>query len=135
MPTKQIQRPERSFMSAAVDRYLAKAPRHQRQALDTLRRAVRAAVPDATEVIRTGVPAFRYRNRPLVGIGAARHHVALYIMYGGVLKSHAADLVRYDTSNTVVRFDTTTPVPVGLVRKLVKARAVEIDADGRRTAS
>jgi uncharacterized protein YdhG (YjbR/CyaY superfamily) len=85
-------------------------------------------VPDADEVIRRGVPAFRYRGKPLVGMGAARRHVALYVMYGTVLKTHAAELEAYDTSNTVVRFDPHRPIPRDLVTKLVRARSVEIDA-------
>jgi hypothetical protein len=40
-----------------------------------------------------GVPAFQYRGSPLVSIGSARRHVSLYVMYGDVLKSHAADLL------------------------------------------
>jgi uncharacterized protein YdhG (YjbR/CyaY superfamily) len=88
-------------------------------------------VPGAEEVIRSGVPAFRYRGEPLVSIGAARRHVSLFVMYGTALESHAAELEAYATSNTVVRFDPSLPIPVGLVTKLVRARAAEIDGHAR----
>jgi uncharacterized protein YdhG (YjbR/CyaY superfamily) len=116
-------------MAAAVNEYLARISDGHRLALEQLRDAVLSVVPDAEEVIRVGVPAFRYRGRPLVSIGDAQRHVALYVMYGDVLMAHAAELETYDTSNTVVRFDPDQPIPVDLVRKLVRARAAEIDDD------
>jgi uncharacterized protein YdhG (YjbR/CyaY superfamily) len=118
-------------VASGVDEYLARAPEAHRRALEQLRRAVLSVVPGAEEVIPSRVPAFRHRGRPLVSIGTARRHVSLFIMYGAVLKDHAAQLEAYDTSNTVVRFDPSQPIPVDLVAKLVRARAAEI-ADTRR---
>jgi uncharacterized protein YdhG (YjbR/CyaY superfamily) len=112
------------------DDYLAQATVTHRRALEQLRKAVLSVVPDAEQVIRTGVPAFRYHSRPLVSIGDAHRHVALYVMYGDVLKTHAQELTPYDVSNTVVRFDPTKPIPVGLVSKLVRARVAELDRTG-----
>lgn len=118
-------------VARALDEYLARAPDGHRMALKQLHEAVMSAVPHADEVIRRGVPAFRYHGKPLVSIGAAQRHVALYVMYGAVLTAHAAELQAYDTSNTVVRFDPNQPIPVGLVTKLVRARAAEIDGTHR----
>lgn len=115
-------------MAKAFDEYLVRAPNEHREALEQLRAAVLSAVPDAEEVVRSGVPAFHYRAKPLVSIGAAKGHVSLYVMYGAALRVHAAELEGYDVSNTVVRFDPAQPVPVDLVAKLVRARAAEIDA-------
>jgi uncharacterized protein YdhG (YjbR/CyaY superfamily) len=115
-------------MAGAVDAYLARAPEQHRIALNQLREAIKSVVPDAEETIRTRVPAFRYRGRPLVSIGASQRHISLFIMYGRVLKEHAAALGAYDTSNTVVGFDPGRPVPIDIVTRLVRARAAEIDA-------
>lgn len=111
--------------------YLERLPEAHQQALKRLRQAVIAAVPDVEETVRRGVPAFRYRAKPLVSIGAALRHVSLYVMYGAVLTQHKGQLEAYDTSNTVVRFDPTVPIPVRLVKTLVRARAVEIDGTCR----
>jgi uncharacterized protein YdhG (YjbR/CyaY superfamily) len=114
-------------LARAHGEYLAQVPVEHRRALRQLREAIGSATPHAEEIIRRGVPAFRYRGKPLVSIGATRRHVSLYVMYGAVLDAHAAELERYETSNTVVRFDPNRPVPLGLVTKLVRARAAEID--------
>ena len=119
-------------MSSPTDEYFARAREEHRAALEQLRAAIRAVAPEAEEVIRSGVPAFRYNGKPLVSIGAAQRHVALYVMYGSVLKAHEDELAAYDTSNTVVRFDPAQPIPVGLVTKLVSARIDEIVGRRRR---
>jgi uncharacterized protein YdhG (YjbR/CyaY superfamily) len=64
-------------MGGAVDDYLARVPPNQREALERLRQAIRSVVPGVEEVIRNGVPAFRYRGKPLVSIGAAKRHISL----------------------------------------------------------
>lgn len=114
-------------MRSAVDEYLARLPKEQRAALEQLRQAIKSVVPEVEEVIRTGVPAFRHNGKPLVGIGAAKRHVALYIMYGVVLETHKDELRAFDTSNTVIRFTPDKPLPAHLVIKLVKARMAEIE--------
>jgi len=106
-------------MARSVDEYLARLPKDQQGALEQLRQTIRAAVPEVEETIRTGVPAFRYHDKPLVSIGAAKRHVALYIMYGAVLKTHEDELKVYALSK---------PLPSRLVTKLVKARMTEIQA-------
>ena len=61
--------PERS---AEIDAFLAGLPQATREALEELRRAIATAAPDAVEAIGYGVPAFRYRGRPLVSLAPAR---------------------------------------------------------------
>jgi uncharacterized protein YdhG (YjbR/CyaY superfamily) len=115
-------------VAGPVDEYLAKLPREQREVLEGLRRTIRSAVPEAEEAIRSRVPAFRYRGRPLVSMGASKRHLSLFIMYGAVLEAHEDELRGFDTSNTVVRFSPEEPIPDRLVTKLVKARKAELDA-------
>ena len=113
-------------MTSPVDEYLARLPQEQRDALEQLRRTIRSVVPGIEETIRNGVPAFRYDGRALVSIGAAKGHVALYIMYGHALQAFRDELKEYDTSNTVIRFTPQKPLPRRLVTELVKARIAEI---------
>jgi uncharacterized protein YdhG (YjbR/CyaY superfamily) len=91
-------------MGSAVDEYLARLPNEQRETLEQVRRAIRSVAPGVEEVIRSGVPAFRYNGKPLVSIGAAKQHVALYVMYGAVLVTYKDELRAFDTSTTVIRF-------------------------------
>lgn len=108
--------------------YLADVRPGHRAALQALHDAVAAAVPEAVVGVRRGVPAFRCRGRTLVSIGDAQHHVSLYVMQGRALEVHAPELVGYDRSRTVVRFDPALPIPAALVGRLARTRLAEVVA-------
>ena len=107
-----------------VDEYLAALPEDKRVALEKLRQAIRAAAPKAEECISYGVPAFRFDGRLLVAFGAAKSHCSFYPGAFPV-SSHKDELKGYDTSKGTVRFQADKPLPVALVRKMVKARIAE----------
>jgi uncharacterized protein YdhG (YjbR/CyaY superfamily) len=114
--------------SAEIDAVLAALPDETRAALEQLRETIRAAAPDAVEAIAYGVPAFRYRGRPLVSFGAGKQQCAFYVQSPAVMEAHAADLEGLDTSKGTIRFTPTTPLPAELVTTLVRARLAETDA-------
>ena len=118
--------------SAEVDDALAGLPGEQRAALGKLRGTIARAAPDAVEAISYGVPAFKYRGRPLVSFGAARTHCAFYVQSPAVMAAHADALTGYDTSKGTVRFAAHSPLPDDLVTTLVKARLTETDAAAKR---
>ena len=109
----------------AVDDYLAALPEDQRSALENLRETIKAVAPDAAESISYGIPSFKYKKRPLIHIGAAKHHCAIYGLVPDAFKD---ELKQYDTSKGTIRFPADMPLPETLVRKLVKARIDEIEA-------
>src|SRR5829696_1710826 len=110
--------------------YLAGVRADQRAALQGLRKAIKAAAPKAEEGISYLLAAFRLDGKPLVAFGATASHCAFYPMSGTTVAAHKADLTGYETSKGTIRFTATKPLPVALVRKLVKARLAE--NEGRR---
>lgn len=114
-------------MPTPIDRYRAQIPEPQRSALVRLRALVTDAVPDAEETIKTRVPAIRYRGKTVVGFGAAKQHVALYVMFGDALRVLKDEFAAFDAGSKVVRFSPEKPLPAALVRKLVRLRLAEID--------
>jgi len=117
--------------SVDVDAFLAALPSETSTALENLRRAIRAAAPDAEESINYGVPAFKYRGRPLVSFGAAKGHCSFYVQSPAVMDAHGDELASYDTSKGTVRFPPDKPLPDALVAKLVRARLAETDATAK----
>jgi uncharacterized protein YdhG (YjbR/CyaY superfamily) len=107
-----------------IDEYLASLSDDQRAALEKLRKAIKAAAPEAEECISYQIPAFRLGGRLLVAFGAAKNHCSFY---PGTfpLKALEHELEDYDTSKGTLRFDADKPLPAALVRKLVKARIAE----------
>jgi uncharacterized protein YdhG (YjbR/CyaY superfamily) len=117
--------------SVDVDAFLAALPADTRAALENLRRAIRAATPGAEESINYGVPAFKYRGRPLVSFGAAKSHCSFYVQSPAVMEAHRDELSSYDTSKGTVRFTPDAPLPDALIAKLVRARTAETDATAK----
>ena len=109
---------------ATIDAYLAALSAEKRVALEKLRQTIRKAAPTAEECISYGIPAFRLRGM-LVGFGAAAKHCAFYLMSSSTIAEHSEELSRYDTSKGTIRFAADQPLPVALVRKLVKSRISE----------
>lgn len=119
-----------------IDEYLAGVSSEQRAALETLRRVIKAAAPEAEECISYNIPAFRLGGRMLVAFGAAANHCAFYAGAQPV-RTHSTELEGYDASKGTIRFQADRPLPAALVRKLVQARIAEYavkDETSRRRA-
>ncbi len=111
-----------------VDAYLAALPDEPRAALELLRRAIRAAAPDAIEVISYRMPTFKLRGRSLVAFAAFKRHCSLFPMSLAVVEAFKDDLSAYEAEKGTIRFTAGRPLPEALVRKLVEARIAENDA-------
>lgn len=118
--------------STEIDAFLAGLPQEMREALEDLRRKIAAAAPDAVEGIGYGVPAFKYRGRPLVSFGAGKNHCSFYVQSPAVMDAHRDELAGYDSAKGTIRFEPDKPLPAALVAKLVKARMAETDAAAER---
>jgi uncharacterized protein YdhG (YjbR/CyaY superfamily) len=114
-----------------IDTYLAGLPDDQRSALEHLRQVIVRAAPGAVEGWSYGMPAVRYRGRPLVGFQAARGHLGFYPMSPPLIEAHAAELAAYSTSKGTIRFTPERPLPDSLVRAIVTERVAELDARSR----
>ena len=115
------------------DDCLAGATPEQRAALEKIRKAVRAAAPDAEEGVSYGMAAFRLNGKPIAGLAAFADHCSYYPMSGEVVASLKDDLKDYETSKGGIRFPASKPLPAALVKKLVKARIAEISPTRKAT--
>lgn len=116
-----------SARPATIGEYLARLRSDKRRALGELRRAIKAAAPNAEECISYGIPAFRLDGRVLVYFAAATNHCSFF-PGARPIAAHKADLKSYGTSKGTVRFPVDTPLPAALVRRLVKTRIAELAA-------
>ena len=111
--------------SKTIDEYLAGVNADHRDALRKIREAIRAAAPKAEECISYGIPAFRLNGRSLVFFGAWANHCAFYPGSSATLKKFQDELSDFQTSKGTLRFSPDKPLPVALVKRLVKARIAE----------
>ena len=113
-----------AYHPQTIDEYLAPLSNEKRAALEKLRRAIKAAAPNAEECISYQIPGFRLGKRLLVSFGAAANHCAFYPGAHPV-EAHKDELKAYGTSKGTIRFQADRPLPAILVRKLVKTRIAE----------
>ena len=115
-----------SAVPTTHDEYLASVPSDTRATLQTLRKTIRSAAPDAEEVISYQMPAFRHHGM-LVYYAAFRDHCSLFVG-GEAREKFAAELKPCAGGKGTVQFTTQRPLPAGLVRRIVKARVAENEA-------
>ena len=114
---------------ASVDAYLAGVPAKERAVLEKIRATVLSVAPDAGEKISYGMPTFTYNGKHLVYYGAMKKHLSLFPGSKAVLKEFSAELKPFDTSGRgTIRFTVDKPLPMTLVKKIVRARMAENEA-------
>jgi uncharacterized protein YdhG (YjbR/CyaY superfamily) len=110
---------------------VARVPEPARSALIKMRVASRAAVPaEATETISYRMPAFKHKQ-VLVWFAAFANHCSLFPT-ASVLETFRDELKGFTTSKGTVQFPIVKPLPIALIKKLVKARVAENDSKHRR---
>jgi len=115
----------KEHMDMPIDDYLSKLPADQRQALQSLREVVLSVMPDAEEVISYQVPMFKRNGEGVISMSAKKDYCSLHLMSPPLAKSMADELKKY-LKGVTLHFTPDKPLPVSLVKKIVKARLKEM---------
>jgi uncharacterized protein YdhG (YjbR/CyaY superfamily) len=110
---------------ATVEDYLAALPPEQRAALEHLRGIIRAALPDATEVISYQMPAVRHEGRIVVWYAGFKDHCSLFPASDAVVTALGEGIGSYLSGRGTIRFTVEAPLPDDLVRRIVEVRVAE----------
>ena len=111
-----------------IDAYLATVSADRRAALEKLRKTILSILPDAEECISYSMPAFRYAGHVVAGFLATSKGCSYFPFSGTTLATLAADVKTYDQTKSALHFDPKHPLPLALVRKLLRARIAESEA-------
>lgn len=117
-----------------IDEYLAALPPAKRAALGRLRKAIRAIVPEAEECISYRMPAFRVQGRVVAGFAATAKGYSYYPFSGSTLATLAGELAGHQGTRSAVHATLDEPLPISLVRKLIRARVAELAPRARARA-
>lgn len=111
-------------MGMSVEDYFATVPQPALAALNKMRVAIRSVVPaEATEVISYKIPAFKDK-KILVWYAAFSNHCSLFPT-ASVIDVFRDELKGFSTSKGTVHFPLDKPLPVALIKKMVKFRVAE----------
>jgi uncharacterized protein YdhG (YjbR/CyaY superfamily) len=106
--------------------YLAGLAPPARQRMTQMRGLIRSVAPTATETFSYRIPGFRLDGKVFLYYAAFRKHTSLYPMGDRIRGAHAASLKGYKTSKGTIQFPLDRPLPVALVKRLIKARVAEV---------
>jgi uncharacterized protein YdhG (YjbR/CyaY superfamily) len=110
-----------------IDEFIASFPKNVRDVLEELRRAIRESAPGAEETISYGIPTFDLNGKHLVHFSAYKSHVGFYPTSSGI-EAFKKELSPFKTSKGTVKFPLGKPIPLDLVRRIVKFRVKETES-------
>ena len=106
-----------------VDEYMSSLPKSSREILEGLRKAIKQAAPKAEEVISYNIPAFKF-NGVLVFYAAYKEHIGFYPTAAGIT-AFKKELSKYEIAKGTVRFPVDEPLPLSLIKEMVKFRVIQ----------
>jgi uncharacterized protein YdhG (YjbR/CyaY superfamily) len=99
--------------------------------LRQLRQVIKSAVPKVEEKISYRMPTYMFHGR-LIYFAAHRNHVGMYPIIGEEKKLYAKELKPYLAEKATLQFPIDRPLPVALIKKIVRQRARDNEARANR---
>lgn len=107
---------------------MAKFPPEVQERMQILRTCIRKAAPKADEIISYQMPAYKF-EKVLVYFAAYKNHIGFYPTSEPIVV-FAEELNEYKHSKGAVQFAHDKPLPLNLIKKMVKYRLWMVQ-DGR----
>ncbi|MEO8063323.1 MAG: DUF1801 domain-containing protein [Pseudomonadota bacterium] len=106
--------------SVAVDAYIAAFPPAVRMRLKRVRGTIRAAAPNAAEIISYRIPAYKM-NRVLVFFAGFKQHIGLFPPVRGDARLEKA-VAKYAGPKGNLKFPHDKPLPLALITRIVRLK-------------
>lgn len=109
-----------------VDEYLDQFEASVKSRLELIRQKIIDTVPEAEESISYGMPAYKYKKKPLVYFAGYQHHIGIYAT-PNAHDHFAQDLKSYKQGKGSVQFPLDKTLPLDLILKMVIFNKESID--------
>ncbi|MFO7526553.1 MAG: DUF1801 domain-containing protein [Ignavibacteriaceae bacterium] len=106
-----------------IDEYINTFPKDVQKILEQIRKTIKEVAPEAEEAISYQIPTFKL-NGNLVHFAAFKNHIGFYPTPSGQ-KAFEKELSVYKSGKGSVQFPLSKPMPLSLIRKIVKYRVKE----------
>lgn len=117
-----------------IDEYIAMFPKDVQKILENLRQVIRETALEAEETISYGMPAFKLNGKVLVYFAGWKNHIGFYP--AGSLEAFKKEelafreeLASFKQAKGTVQFPFDKPIPVDLVKRIVKFRIKESESE------
>lgn len=102
-----------------VDQYIATFPESTQAVLQKVRQQIHSVIPQATETISYGIPAFTLNNKYVVYFAGWQHHISVYPLPKGNTAFQQA-LAPYVAGKGTAKFLLSKPVPYPLIKDIAR---------------
>lgn len=114
----------------AIDEYFLLFPEETQLKMEILRKAIHSQNPDFEECISYQMPAFKYKDKPLVYFAAYKNHIGFYPLPKAIIHFQNDFIERkYKFSKGAVQFPLKEDLPLDLIEKIIQFRISEINKD------
>jgi uncharacterized protein YdhG (YjbR/CyaY superfamily) len=107
-----------------IDDYISSFPKATQVMLQKMREVIKKSSAGSKEIISYNMPAFSL-NGTLVYFAAYQNHIGFYPTSSGI-RNFQEELNSYKWSKGAIQFPLNKPLPVALIRKIVKFRVEEV---------
>lgn len=108
----------------SVDEYISGFPKETQKLLEQIRATIKEIAPQAEEVISYSMPGYKL-NGMLVWFAGFKNHIGFYPRGSSAIGAFKKELSIYKTSKGAVQFPIDKPLPIMLIKKMVKFRVAE----------
>ena len=112
-----------------IDEYIKTFPEDVQRILEKIRQTIKKAAPAAEEAISYQIPTFKLNGTYVVYFAAFKNHIGLYPPPPQVFKKEVSS---YAGPKGNLKFPMDKPIPLDLVKRIVKYRVKEILEKGRK---
>ena len=120
--------PKKQFKT--IDEYIETFPKDIQSILKGVRQTIKEAAPEAEEAISYQIPTFKLKGKYLVYFAAFKKHIGLYPPSP---KAFRKEVSPYEGPKGNLKFPIDKPIPLDLVKRIVKYRVKEILEKGSKS--
>ena len=117
---------ESAAAKSKIEKYFASASQSQRATLKKMRQVIKDSAPDAVEDFSYGMPGFKYKGKALAWYAPFKDHYSLFPT-GSAVAALKEELQGYKVSKGTIQFPVDKPLPISLIRKIVRTRLKQIE--------
>jgi uncharacterized protein YdhG (YjbR/CyaY superfamily) len=109
-----------------INQYISTFPLKTQKLLETVRSIVKEIVPEAVETISYQMPTFKLNGKNLVHFAGYDKHIGFYPVPSGI-EAFREEFIKneYKFAKGSVQFPLDRPLPVDLIKRIVKFRLEE----------
>lgn len=113
-----------------VDEYIAALEDPAASRLRELRELARETVPEASEALKWGSPAYLHPRGTILFVCSAHRSHANFTVTPSTREAFAEELTEFENGKGSVKLPYATPVPTDLLRRMIVHRLREYEDDG-----